>query len=293
MNSLLKAVPKGLAAAGTGAFAAIASASGALAQVTDYSDRERSDWGLGLPEPATEIAERLFWFHDVLLMPVITIITLFVLALLLWVMFRFRESANPEPAQFTHNATIEVLWTAIPAVILAVIAFPSFTLLYDMDKSADADMTLKVTGFQWAWKYEYIDQEGLEFEAFMTPEGEETEGRPRLLSTDNIVVVPSDTKVRLLITADDVIHAWAMQPFAVKLDAVPGRINETWFKVKAGKEGIYYGQCSEICGTGHAYMPIMVEVVDKDFYPLWVAAAKAAISEGDDIPTPAEVAAAQ
>ncbi|MGB0844591.1 MAG: cytochrome c oxidase subunit II [Alphaproteobacteria bacterium] len=244
-------------------------------------------WGMGFQPPVTPVMENLAWFHDNILLWLCIAISAFVLILLLVVAFRFRESKNPTPSMTTHNSVLEVAWTAIPALILIVIAFPSFSYLYYMDRAEDADMTLKVTGYQWYWGYEYPDHGGLEFEARMIPSGEETT-TPRLLGTDNVVVVPSDTTVRVLVTADpdDVLHSWAMQPFGVKTDAVPGRTNETWFRVPADKEGYYYGQCSEICGKDHSFMPIMMQVVSKKKFEAWTLKAAEELALGNPTPNP-------
>jgi cytochrome c oxidase subunit II len=228
-------------------------------------------WHLGMQPSVSPVATEMHNFHD-LLMWIITLITLFVLALLIYVMWRFRASANPVPSQTSHNTLIEVLWTVVPILILIVIAVPSFKLLYFADKTAKPELTIKAIGKQWYWSYEYPDNGNFTFDAAIIPENEIKPGQNRLLETDNVVVVPVNTNVRLLITAADVIHAWAMPAFGVKKDAVPGRINETWFR--ADREGVYYGQCSEICGAYHGYMPIKVQVVSKDAYAKWAEEAK-------------------
>ncbi|MEQ9638483.1 MAG: cytochrome c oxidase subunit II [Alphaproteobacteria bacterium] len=230
------------------------------------------DWQLGLQEPASPVMHEVIWFHDILLMPIITVITLFVLALLLYIMFRFRESANPTPSKTTHNTLLEVIWTAVPILILVVIAIPSFKLLYMQDKAVDADMTIKAIGNQWYWTYEYPDHGNFVFDANMIPEADLKDGQPRLLATDNEVVVPVNKTIRMLLTATDVIHNWAIPAFSVKLDAVPGRTNETWFL--AEREGVYYGQCSELCGVRHGFMPITVRVVSEAAFATWVAQAQ-------------------
>lgn len=228
-------------------------------------------WLLGMQPAVSPVAVEMHNFHD-LLMWVITLITLFVLALLIYVMVRFRASANPVPSKTSHNTLVEVLWTVVPILILIVIAVPSFKLLYYADKTAKPELTIKAIGKQWYWSYEYPDNGNFTFDATIIPENEIKPGQHRLLETDNVVVVPVDTNVRLLITAADVIHAWAMPAFGVKKDAVPGRTNETWFR--AEREGTYYGQCSEICGAYHGYMPIKVQVVSKDAYAKWAEEAK-------------------
>lgn len=233
---------------------------------------EPKPWQIDLPAPVTPIAEQMWVFHTYWLLPIITVITLFVLALLLYTCYRFRESRNPTPSKTTHNATLEVVWTLVPVLILVVIAFPSMKLLYATDRTEDADMTLKAIGHQWYWSYEYPDHGNFTFDAFLaarTAEEAEELGVRRLMDTDNLVVVPVDTKIRLIITASDVLHAWAISDFGVRMDAVPGRLNEAWFK--ATKTGTYYGFCSELCGTDHAFMPIAVKVVEQEEFEEWVA----------------------
>jgi cytochrome c oxidase subunit 2 len=218
------------------------------------------------------LMEHITDFHNLLLI-IITLISLFVLALLAYVMFRFNEKANPNPSRTTHNTTIEVLWTVIPVVILVVVAIPSFKLLYYSDVIPKADMTIKATGHQWYWSYKYSDHGKFSFDSNIVSDADLKEGQPRLLTVDNRIVVPVDTVVRVQVTASDVLHSWAMPSFGVKVDAVPGRLNETWFgPVK--QEGIYYGQCSELCGGKHGFMPIAVEVVSKAKFDAWVAKAK-------------------
>jgi cytochrome c oxidase subunit 2 len=232
-------------------------------------------WEIGFQTPASPMSERMEWFHNKLLLPTITAITLLVLALLLYVILRFNRRANPVPSKTTHNMMLEVLWTLVPVLILVVIVIPSMRILYYVDRTHEAEMTLKVTGFQWYWGYEYSDyvlsakpDEHINFLANIVPDKELKEGQQRLLSTDNVVILPVDTNIRLLITASDVIHAWAVPSFGVKLDAVPGRTNETW--VRIDREGIFYGQCSELCGTNHGFMPIEVHAVSKEKFAEWV-----------------------
>lgn len=230
-------------------------------------------WAIDLQPAATPVAERLHDFHGMLLY-IIFAIALFVLALLIFVVFRFNERANPVPSKTTHNVLLEVIWTIVPVIILIVIAVPSFKLLYYMDRVEKPDMTLKVTGYQWYWGYEYPDQGGINFLSNMVPEKDidKAKGQKRLLSTDNPIVIPTDTNIQVLITAADVIHSFAIPAFGVKRDAIPGRTNESWMRVT--KPGTYYGQCSEICGTGHGYMPIEIKAVPKDEFDAWVAAKK-------------------
>jgi cytochrome c oxidase subunit 2 len=227
---------------------------------------------LGFQEAATPVMEDIESFHHFLLI-IITGIVLFVSALLVIVMVRFNRKSHPTPSKTSHNTMIEVLWTVLPVLILVVIAIPSFRLLYKELVIPPADMTIKATGNQWYWGYEYPDNGDLAFDANMVPE-DELAGRPRLLATDNPVVVPVDTTVRVIVTGADVIHSWAVPAFGVKVDAVPGRLNETWFK--AEKTGTYYGQCSELCGQGHAFMPIEVHVVSKEDFAAWLEKAKQA-----------------
>jgi cytochrome c oxidase subunit 2 len=184
---------------------------------------------------------------------------------------RFRASKNPNPSKTTHNVAVEVLWTLIPCLILIVMAVPSFKILYKQDTIPKADLTIKAVGYQWYWGYEYPD-ENVIFESYMIKEEDLKENQPRLLAVDNEVVVPVNKVVKVLITANDVLHAWALPSFGVKRDAVPGRINETWFK--AEKVGTYYGQCSELCGIQHAFMPIAVRVVSDEEYAEWLSDAK-------------------
>ncbi|OUS13534.1 cytochrome c oxidase subunit II [Rhodospirillales bacterium 47_12_T64] len=228
-------------------------------------------WGLGFQDAATPVMEQITQFHNLLLY-IITAVTLLVLFLLLYVMWRFSEKRNPEPSKTSHNTLIEIIWTAVPVIILVIIAIPSFKLLYAADSNPDTEMTIKAIGKQWYWSYEYPDYGDFTFDAYMKTEDELEPGEPRLLATDNAVVVPINTKIRLLVTGDDVIHAFAMPAFGLKLDGVPGRINETWFEVT--KEGTYYGQCSEICGTGHSYMPITIKAVSKEEFTKWTEFAK-------------------
>lgn len=241
------------------------------------------DWQVTFQDAATPGMERITNFNEILFW-VIVAIALFVLLLLGYVCIKFRRKANPVPKTFSHNSLLEVVWTAVPVIILVLIAIPSLRLLYYLDRTPDAEMTIKAIGHQWYWSYEYPDiGEDITFDAIMLEEDELEDDDIRLLSTDTPVVVPVDTNIRLLTSADDVIHSWAIPAFGVKLDSVPGRVNETWFRVT--KEGVYYGQCSELCGTLHAFMPIEVHVVSKEEYAEWVEFAKVEYARGD---TPAE-----
>jgi cytochrome c oxidase subunit 2 len=245
---------------------------------------------IGFQEGVTPIARDIHWFHDSLLMPIITAISLFVLFLLAYVIWKFNEKANPTPSKTTHNTMIEVLWTIIPVAVLVVIAIPSFRLLTDELVIPPADVTVKVTASQWHWAYEYPKDQGggFAFDSYMKPENEikPENGDIRLLSVDNEAVVPVNKTVVLQVTALDVIHSFIVQSFGVRVDAVPGRLNETWFK--ADREGVYYGQCSKLCGKDHAFMPIVFRVVSEEKYQAWLgdakkkfAAAPSAISVAD------------
>ena len=229
------------------------------------------DWQLGFQKAASESMRDIVVFHDKLLLPIIIAISVFVLFLMLYACVRFRASANPIPSKRTHNVTVEVLWTLIPCLILIVMAVPSFKILYKQDAIPKADLTIKAIGYQWYWGYEYPD-ENIIFDSYMIEEKDLRADQPRLLAVDNEVVVPVNKVVKVLITANDVLHAWALPSFGVKRDAVPGRINETWFK--AEKEGTYYGQCSELCGIKHAFMPITVRVVSEEDYQEWLLEAR-------------------
>lgn len=225
---------------------------------------------LGFQEAVTPVMEDIESFHH-FLMIIISGVVGIVSLLLLYVIFRFNKKANPTPSKTSHNTLIEVLWTVIPVLLLVIIAIPSFRLLYKQLTVPPADMTIKATGNQWYWSYDYPDNGDLSFDANIVPD-DELAGRPRLLATDNPVVVPVNATVRVIVTGADVIHAWAVPAFGVKVDAVPGRLNETWFR--ATKIGTYYGQCSELCGQAHAFMPIEVHVVSQEDFNAWLEKAK-------------------
>jgi cytochrome c oxidase subunit 2 len=235
-----------------------------------FADQPK-DWQLGFQNPASGGMRDIVNFHDNLLLPIIIAITVFVLFLMLYACVRFRASANPNPSKRTHNVTVEILWTLIQCLILIVMAVPSFKILYKQDTIPKADLTIKAIGYQWYWGYEYPD-ENIIFDSYMIEEKDLRADQPRLLAVDNEVIVPVNKVVKVLITANDVLHAWALPSFGVKRDAVPGRINETWFK--AEKEGTYYGQCSELCGIKHAFMPITVRVVSEEDYQEWLSEAR-------------------
>jgi len=227
---------------------------------------------MGFQEPVTAIASEIQSFHDLLLWMCV-IISLFVLALLAYVMVRFNENANPVPSRTTHSTVLEVAWTIIPVLILVVMAIPSFRLLTHQLTLPEADLTIKVTGKQWYWSYDYPkDQGDFGFDSILKTGADLKEGDIRLLSVDNEAVVPVNKVVRMQITGADVIHSFVVPAFGIRMDAVPGRLNETWFK--AEREGLYYGQCSKLCGKDHAFMPIAVRVVSDQQYQAWVADAK-------------------
>ncbi len=230
-----------------------------------------TNWGIDLQNPISEVAKDVYNMHFFVFI-IMTLITLFVLGLLIWVCYRYSEKNNKNPSKTVHNTLVEILWTAIPVLILVVIAVPSFKLLYKQDVIPEPDLTIKAIGYQWYWGYEYPDHGNFSYEAFMLQGEDEVEdGRPykRMLTTDTIVVVPVNKIVRVQVTAADVLHSWAVPAFSVKTDAVPGRLNETWFK--AEKTGIYYGMCSELCGVNHQSMPIEIHVVTENEFTKWVA----------------------
>jgi len=227
---------------------------------------------LGFIEPATPIMSETVAFHD-FLMWIISAITIFVTLVMIYIFVKFNAKSNPVASKTTHNTFLEIVWTAVPILILVVIAIPSFRLLYNQDVIPEADVTIKAIGNQWYWSYEYLDHEEIMFDSIMLDDSEAAAaGHPRLLGTDTRVVVPVNKVVRVQVTANDVIHSWTIPAFGSKVDAVPGKLNETWFK--ATKEGLYHGQCSELCGIRHGFMPIMVEVVSEAEYAEWLEWAK-------------------
>ena len=233
------------------------------------------DYGIDLQNPVTEVAKDVYSMHAFVTI-IMAIITLFVLGLLIWVCYKYSASKNKNPSKTVHNTLIEILWTAIPVLILVVIAVPSFKLLYKQDVIPEPDLTIKAIGYQWYWGYEYPDNGNFTYEAFMLQSADELEeDKPfkRMLTTDTKVVVPVNKIVRMQVTAADVLHSWAIPAFGVKTDAVPGRLNETWFK--AEKTGIYYGMCSELCGVNHQSMPIEIHVVTQNEFDSWVEESKA------------------
>ena len=241
---------------------------------------------IGFQEGVTPIAHEIHWFHDWLLTPIITIISLFVLGLLAYIVVNFNEKANPVPSKTTHHTGLEVAWTVIPVLILVIISIPSFRLLNHQLIEPKAEVTIKVTGKVWNWIYDYPkDQNGpftfdsiIKQDADLKPE----QGDVRLLSVDNEAVLPVDTVVRLEITSQDVIHSFVVQAFGVRMDAVPGRLSTVWFK--AEKEGMFYGQCSKLCGKDHAYMPIAIRIVSKEKYAAWLVEAKTKFASNGSAP---------
>jgi cytochrome c oxidase subunit II len=262
--------------------ALLASAAGALS-----APGQPSSWALGLQEAASPVMADIAWFHNFLLV-LITAITVFVLALLVIVMIRFNGRANPTPSRTTHNALIEVIWTIVPVIILLSIAVPSFRLLFLQLDHPTADLTVKATGKQWYWSYNYPDNGNFEFDSLLVEDKDLKPDQPRLLTVDNEMVVPVNKVVHVLVTGADVIHSFAVPSFGIKIDAVPGRLNDTWFK--ATSEGRFHGQCSELCGKDHAFMPITVRVVNDAEFAAWVAQEKK--NAGLDAASPTTLAAA-
>lgn len=228
-------------------------------------------WQIDFQPPATPVMYQLKEFHDLLFI-IICCIGAFVVFLVFFVVWRFRASKNPTPSKRTHNTMLEAVWTLVPVLILLGIAYPSFRLLYYMDVAPNADLTIKAVGHQWYWSYEYPDHGNFEFDSYIVPDKELKPDQLRLLSVDNPVYVPVGKNVRLLTTSTDVIHSWAVPSFGVKKDSVPGRINETWFR--AEKPGVYYGQCSELCGPKHGFMPIEVRAIPEEEFNAWAKKAR-------------------
>ena len=236
------------------------------------------EWEANLQPAGTLIMEQVRSFHG-LLSWVISIIVVLVFGLIAWVCYRYNAERNPTPSKRTHNTIIEVVWTAVPVLILVIIAIPSFKLLYYMDDLPETELTVKAVGHQWYWTYEYPDNGNFQFDAYMLSEEELEPGQRRLLETDNRVVIPAGVNVRIQTTASDVIHSWAMPSAGLKVDAVPGRLNELWVNFK--EPGIYYGQCSELCGVNHGFMPITLEAVTKEQFAAWVEKAKQEFAKVD------------
>ncbi|MDQ0302819.1 cytochrome c oxidase subunit II [Ancylobacter polymorphus] len=279
MKSWIRNAARTVAGLAGGMFGMLALAGAALA-----GTGQPSPWQINLQGAASPVMESMHSFHFFLLVIIVAVVLL-VLALLVVVMVKFNEKANPVPSRTTHHTMIEVVWTVVPVLILVAIAIPSFRLLFHQLDLPQADLTVKVTGHQWYWSYEYPDNGAFSFDSLMVPEAELKPGQPRLLAVDNDVVVPVNKIVRIQVTAADVIHSFALPSFGVKIDALPGRLNESWFQ--ATKEGIYYGQCSELCGKDHAFMPIAIRVVSEQEFAAWVEKAK---QEFAAAPAPARVA---
>jgi cytochrome c oxidase subunit 2 len=246
-------------------------------------------WQLSLQDPKSPVMEGVFNFHNLLLVVQFGIVGL-VLAILAYCIIRFNAKRNPVPSRTSHNTLLEIIWTALPVVILIIIAIPGLRLLYYQDRVQDADMTLKVAGHQWYWSYSYPDHGDFTFDSIIVPDEELKEGQPRMLTVDNRVVLPVDTNIRILLTGEDVIHSWAVPSIGVKVDATPGRINERW--VRINQEGVYYGMCSELCGVNHAYMPIEVHAVSKEAFAEWVGQAREEFASRENRPA-VDVAAGQ
>jgi cytochrome c oxidase subunit II len=263
-----------LAVAISGLLAALAEASAQLGQPTN--------WQMNLQQSATPVMDEIARFHSVLLW-VIGLISLFVLVLLVTIAVKFNANSNPTPSRTTHHTGLEVAWTVVPVIILVLIAIPSFRLLFFQLNIPQADMTVKATGKQWYWTYNYPDNGKFEFDSVMVRDPAKLQGQPRLLGVDNEMVVPVNKTVRVVTTGAEVIHAFAVPSFGIKIDAIPGRINETWFR--ATREGVYYGQCSELCGKDHAFMPIAVRVLNEQAFNAWVDQAKQKWARDDRTPT--------
>jgi len=257
-----------------GAFAKVGLAAlGAMVSVQAHADDlmgQPTPGGIALQPAASSLKVHAIWFHDLLLLPIITVITLFVLALLLIIIFRFNAKKNPVPAKFAHNTALEIAWTGIPVLILLVIAVFSFQFLFDYHRMPKPDLTVKVVGYQWYWGYTYPDQKIDEYTSnVLTEAAAKAAGKPYLLGTDNPLIVPVHKNVRVLVTGADVIHDWALPAFGLKTDAVPGRTNETWFN--ADRTGTFYGECDQLCGVNHDQMPIEIKVVSQSDFDAWVA----------------------
>jgi cytochrome c oxidase subunit 2 len=237
-------------------------------------------WELGLQQSASPVMDDIVWFHSFLLW-LIAAIALFVLVLLAIVVVKFNSRSNPVPSRTTHNTFIEVIWTVVPVLILVTVAVPSFRLLFYQLKVPAADLTVKVTGKQWFWSYAYPDSK-FEFDSLMLQDKDRKPDQPRLLAVDNEMVVPVNKVVRMQVIGADVIHSFAVPSFGIKIDAIPGRLNETWFK--AEREGMYYGQCSQLCGRDHAFMPIAVHVVSQQEYTAWLEQAKKKYADDNAAP---------
>ncbi len=251
---------------------------------------EPHPWQLGFQPPATPVQARLEAFNNELTV-IIGLITVFVLGLVLYVIVRFSARRHPVPTRTSHNPVLEILWTIVPVLILVIIAIPSFKLMYFMDRVPNPDMTIKVTGHQWYWSYAYPDQKGMTFDSNIVQAANLKPGQPRLLTADNPLVVPVDTNIRVLITSTDVMHNWFVPSFGVQEYAIVGRTNESWFRIE--HPGTYRGQCDQICGINHAFMPIEVKAVTKDEFKSWLAEAQKKYAHDGDGADPVRVAAAR
>lgn len=266
----MKSSFQGLRTRAAGALAGAATAFWGAAAMAQDKFGQPTDKAIDLQPGVTPLREHAIWFHNIVLLPVITVITLFVLALLIWVMVRYNKRANPVPAKFSHNTAIEVAWTLIPVMILVVISIFSFRLLFAYNDMPKPDLTIKATGYQWYWGYEYPDQQIGEYISNMLPEDKAKAANvPYRLAVTEPLVIPVDKVVRVQVTGADVIHAFAVPSFGIITDAIPGRLNETW--IKADRIGVYYGNCRELCGIDHAFMPIEVRVVSQADFDAWVA----------------------
>ncbi|HEX7967596.1 MAG TPA: cytochrome c oxidase subunit II [Stellaceae bacterium] len=262
-----------VAAKGRALWSALTAMALAVALAPAALAEQPSEWQLGMQRGATPVRAEIDFLHNDILLPIITGITIFVLALLLYVIVRFNAKRHPTPSQTTHNTVIELIWTVVPVLILLIIAIPSFKLLYFVDRTQHADMTLKVTGHQWYWSYEYPDQGNVSFDSNMIPEEDQVKQKMlRLLEVDNPVVVPVDTTIRILVTGQDVIHSWYLPAAGVQEYAVIGRNNESWMRFE--RSDTYYGQCNQICGVNHPFMPIEVKAVSKENFGKWTECAK-------------------
>jgi cytochrome c oxidase subunit II len=273
-----------LAAIAATAAALVTGASAALAETFG----QPTPWQMGMQTPVTPVGDQIYSFNTILFW-ITTAIAVFVMALLGVIIVRYNERANPVPSRTTHNTFLEVCWTIVPVLILVVIAVPSFRLLFLELDVPKPDLTIKATGKQWLWSYSYPDNGNFEFNSTVVADKDLKPGQPRLLTVDNELVVPVNKVVHVLVTGADVIHSFAVPSFGIRIDAVPGRINDTWFK--ATREGMYYGQCSELCGVDHAFMPIAVHVVSEDEFTKWAADAKQKYAADDQAPPTALAAA--
>ena len=283
----------GLLALAMGATAALTTSLGAsAAMAAEDLMGQPTPGGIDFQPAASVLKADAIFFHNKILLPITVLISLFVLGLLVYVVVRFNKKANPVPARWSHNTTVEIVWTVLPVIILAVISIFSFRLLYKYHDMPKPDVTVKVTGNQWYWSYEYPELGDYAFDSHQMPEAEaKAKGLPYRLAADNPMVVPVGKTVRLLVTGADVIHAVALPAFGLKTDAIPGRVNETWFK--ADRTGVFYGQCSELCGVDHAFMPLQINVVTEAEYAAWAAPHKPAPAAPAAETAPADANAAE